>query len=420
MKIVVVGRGGREHAIVWKLSQSPKVTKLYCAPGNGGIAELAECVPIEEHDFEGISRFALENQIDFVFVGPDDPLAAGIIDHLQARGVTAYGPNRAAAAIEGSKVFMKELLRKYGIPTAAYESFNQYEEALAYLRTQGAPIVVKASGLAAGKGVTVAHTLEQAEQALKDIMLDKVFGESGSEVVIEEFMQGQEMSLLAFVDGTTVRLMPPSQDHKPVFDNDLGPNTGGMGTYSPLPHIAQAVVDEAVRTIVRPTAEAMVQEGRPFRGILYAGLMLTAQGPKTVEFNARFGDPETQVLLPRLESDLVDIVLASLNGTLADVDIRWNEEAAVCVIMASEGYPAAYKKGIPIEGLKDVKDALVFHAGTAVQPDGTLITNGGRVLGVVGRGSDLAEARVKAYDAAERIRFEGKHYRSDIAMKALR
>lgn len=421
MKILVVGRGGREHAIVWKLAQSPKVTKLYCAPGNGGIAQLAECVPIQEHQFEEISRFALEQRIDLVFIGPDDPLAEGIVDYLEEKGIRAYGPRKNAAAIESSKVFTKELLRKYHIPTAAYESFDRYDEALAYLRAHGAPIVIKADGLAAGKGVTVAHTLEEAEQALRDIMVDKVFGASGNCVVIEEFMQGQEMSLLAFVDGTVVRPMPPSQDHKPVFDNDRGPNTGGMGTYSPLPHIPQSIVDEAIRTIVRPTAEAMVREGRPFRGVLYAGLMLTQQGPKTVEFNARFGDPETQVLLPRLETDLLDIVLASLDGSLADLDIRWNDDAAVCVILASRGYPGSYPKGLPIEGLELVgeQDALVFHAGTAVQPDGGLVTNGGRVLGVVGRGADIAEARSKAYAQAERIRFEGKHYRTDIALKAL-
>lgn len=418
MNILVVGRGGREHAIVWKLSQSPRVSKLYCAPGNGGIAKLAECVPIQESQFEEISRFALEHNIDFVFVGPDDPLSDGIVDYLEQRGVRAYGPHKNAAAIEGSKVFTKELLRKYGIPTAAYESFDRCEDALAYVRAQGAPIVIKADGLAAGKGVAVARTLEEAEQAIQDIMVEKVFGASGNRVVIEEFMQGQEMSLLAFVDGTIVRPMPPSQDHKPVFDNDQGPNTGGMGTYSPLPHIPQAVVDEAVRTIVRPTAEAMVKEGRPFRGILYAGLMLTPQGVKTVEFNARLGDPETQVLLPRLETDLVDIVLATLNGTLADIDIRWNDEAAVCVILASQGYPGSYPKGIPIEGLDEIEDALVFHAGTALQ-EGRFVTSGGRVLGVVGRGKDIAEARSKAYREADRIRFAGKHCRTDIALKAL-
>lgn len=419
MRVMVIGRGGREHAIVWALARSPKVSKLYCAPGNGGIKELAECVPIQEHQFADIARFAAAEKIDLVVVGPDDPLAEGIVDHLEAERIPVYGPRKNAAIIEGSKVFTKHLLKKYNIPTAAYETFDSYDDALAYVRKQGAPIVIKADGLAAGKGVIVAQTVAEAEQALAEIMVGKAFGASGNRVVIEEFLQGQEMSLLAFVDGTTVRPMVPSQDHKPVFDNDQGPNTGGMGTYSPLPHIPQSVVDEAIRTIVRPTAEAMVAEGRPFRGVLYAGLMLTPQGPKTIEFNARFGDPETQVILPRLQTDLLDIFLATNEGRLGDIDIRWSDEAAVCVILASEGYPGSYPKGVPIEGLDDVgEDALVFHAGTAEQ-DGRLVTNGGRVLGVVGRGKDIAAARQRAYAAAERIRFRGKHNRSDIANKAL-
>ncbi|MFC0213387.1 phosphoribosylamine--glycine ligase [Paenibacillus chartarius] len=420
MQVLVIGRGGREHAIVWALRKSPEITKLYCAPGNGGIAELAECVPIGELDFDKIAAFALERNIDLVFVAPDDPLSAGLVDYLEERGIKAYGPRANAAIIEGSKVFTKELMRKYNIPTAAYESFESFEPALAYLQQQRLPIVIKADGLAAGKGVIVARSWEEAEKALRDIMVDKVFGESGNAVVIEEFLQGQEMSLLAFVDGETVRPMVPSQDHKPVFDNDEGPNTGGMGTYSPVPHIPQAIVDEAIETIVKPAARAMVAEGRKFSGILYAGLMITAQGPKTIEFNARFGDPETQVLLPRLETPLLDIVLATMNGTLADLDIKWSEQAAVCVIAASGGYPGAYKKGLPIEGLGDVRDALVFHAGTAVAEDGRIVTNGGRVLGITGLGRDIREARERAYAEADKIRFEGKHYRTDIAMKALK
>ncbi|WP_040949697.1 phosphoribosylamine--glycine ligase [Gorillibacterium massiliense] len=420
MKVMVIGRGGREHAIVWKLSQSLKVSKLYCAPGNGGIAQLAECVEIDEQDFAGIGRFAKEQAVDLVVIGPDDPLAAGIVDYLEGLGLLVYGPRKNAAEIEGSKVFMKHLLKKYNIPTAAYESFDNYEDALAYLGSHGAPIVIKADGLAAGKGVIVARTNEEAEKALQTIMLDKAFGASGNRVVIEEFMEGQEMSLLAFVDGNTVRPMVPSQDHKPVFDNDEGPNTGGMGTYSPVPHIPQEIVDEAIRTIVVPTAEAMVQEGRPFRGVLFAGLMITASGPRTVEFNARFGDPETQVVLPRLESDLLDIFLASLDGRLAEADIRFSGDAAVCVILASPGYPGSYPKGLPITGLEDVPegDALVFHAGTRVS-EGRTVTAGGRVLGVVGMGADIAAARDRAYAASERIRFEGKHCRTDIAAKAL-
>ncbi|MBP1995792.1 phosphoribosylamine--glycine ligase [Paenibacillus eucommiae] len=419
MRILVIGRGGREHAIVWALSKSPKVSKLFCAPGNGGIAALAECVPIQELQFAEIGQFAQDEQIGLVVVAPDDPLSEGLVDYLEERGILAFGPRANAAIIEGSKIFTKDLLKKYSIPTATYESFEAYEPALAYLRSQSVPIVVKADGLAAGKGVTVARTLEEAEKALHDIMVEQIFGASGAKVVIEEFLQGQEMSLLAFVDGNTVRPMVPSQDHKPVYDNDEGPNTGGMGTYSPLPHIPESVVQEAIETIVRPTAEAMVKEGRPFKGVLYAGLILTEQGTKTIEFNARFGDPETQVILPRLKTDLLDIFLAVVHGTLAEQPIEWSDEAAVCVIVASAGYPASYPKGLAITGLDQVTDSLVFHAGTALK-DGQLVTNGGRVLGITGLGKDIAEAREKAYADAERIQFEGKHYRSDIAMKALR
>ncbi|MCR8644546.1 phosphoribosylamine--glycine ligase [Paenibacillus sp. N1-5-1-14] len=423
MRILVIGRGGREHAIIWKLSQSQKVTKLFCAPGNGGIAELAECVPINEMQFEQVAQFAKDQQIDLVFVAPDDPLAAGMVDYLEAQGIVAYGPRANAALIEGSKKFMKDLLAKYNIPTAAYETFDNYEAALAYLEQQSAPIVIKADGLAAGKGVIVAQTMIEAKQALTDIMQDQVFGASaGAQVVIEEFLQGQEMSLLAFVEGNTVRVMVPSQDHKPVFDGDKGPNTGGMGTYSPVPHIAQSIVDEAIETIVKPCAQALVQEGRPFKGILYAGLMITPEGkPKTIEFNARFGDPETQVLLPRLKTDLLEIVLATIEERLADLPIEWSEDSAVCVILASPGYPSEYPKGLPITGLdQPMEHAVVFHAGTARQADGSIVTSGGRVLGITGIGRDIAEARERAYAAADRIHFDGKHYRTDIAMKALR
>lgn len=421
MKVLVVGRGGREHALVWALAQSPRVDALYCAPGNGGIAALAECVPIEEMDFAGIAAFAKRQEIGLVVIGPEDPLAAGIVDYLEAEGLKVFGPSRKAAAIEGSKAFMKELLHKYGIPTAAYKTFSDYDKALAYLRTRPLPVVLKADGLAAGKGVVVAHTAEEAERTLGELLVDKTFGASSETVVIEEFLEGQEMSLLAFVDGSTVRLMVPSQDHKPVFDGDQGPNTGGMGTYSPLPHVDSSIVEEAGHTIVQPVADALVAEGRPFRGVLYAGLMLTAEGPKTIEFNARFGDPETQVLLPRLETDLFEILLAVAEGRLAEMDIRWSSSAAVCVVLASPGYPGPYPKGLPITGVEEAEwDALVFHAGTALSPDGeSVVTAGGRVLGVVGRGADIAEARDRAYAAAERIRFEGAHYRTDIASKAL-
>jgi phosphoribosylamine--glycine ligase len=394
------------------------VSKLYCAPGNAGIARLAELVPVQESDFAGLAEFAKRQSIDLVVIGPDDPLADGIVDVLEAEGLTVFGPRKNAAIIEGSKVFTKQLLKKYKIPTADYESFSDYHQALAYLRNQSAPIVIKADGLAAGKGAIVARTLEEAERALEEIMVKRVFGDSGNQVVIEQFLEGQEMSILSFVDGETVRPMVPAQDHKPVYDGDRGPNTGGMGTYTPLPHIPQSVIDEAIETIIKPTAKAMVEEGRPFRGVLFAGLMITAEGPKTIEFNARFGDPETQVVLPRLKTDLLDIFLAVVNGRLDEVDIEWNDEAAVCVILASGGYPGSYDKGIPIDGLDEVRDSLVFHAGTAEQ-DGRIVTNGGRVLGVVGLGATIEEARQRAYADAERIRFAGKHMRTDIAMKAL-
>lgn len=422
MDILVIGGGGREHTICWALAKSPKADKIYCAPGNAGIGRIAELVPIQVGEFERLVAFAEEKKVGLVVVGPDDPLADGIVDAFEAKHIPVFGPRKNAAHIEGSKTFMKDLLHKYNIPTAAYEKFDNYEAALSYLHSQPVPIVIKADGLAAGKGVTVAFTREEAEDALQSIMVDKVFGESGSQVVIEEFLAGQEMSILSFVDGEVVRPMAAAQDHKQVNDNDKGPNTGGMGTYSPLPHIADSIIEEAVETIIKPTAKAMVAEGRPFRGVLFAGLMITPDGkPKTIEFNARFGDPETQVVLPRLKSDLLEIFLAAVNGTLDQVEIEWSDEAAVCVVLASGGYPASYPKGLPIYGLQDAEQeqSLVFHAGTAKNADGEWVTNGGRVLGVVGLGKDIAEARIKAYAAANQIAFEGKHNRSDIAMKAL-
>jgi len=423
MDILVIGAGGREHAICWALAKSPKADKIYCAPGNAGIGQIAELVPIQVGEFDRLVAFAEEKKVGLVVVGPDDPLADGIVDAFEAKQIPVFGPRKNAAHIEGSKTFMKDLLHKYNIPTAAYEKFDNYEAALSYLYSQPVPIVIKADGLAAGKGVTVAFTREEAEDALRNIMVDKVFGESGSQVVIEEFLAGQEMSILAFVDGEVVRPMAAAQDHKQVYDNDKGPNTGGMGTYSPLPHIADSIIEEAVETIIKPTAKAMVSEGRPFRGVLFAGLMITPDGkPKTIEFNARFGDPETQVVLPRLKSDLVEIFLAAVNGTLDQVEIEWSDEAAVCVVLASDGYPASYLKGLQIHGLKDTEQeqSLVFHAGTAKNAEGEWVTNGGRVLGVVGLGKDIAEARDKAYATANQITFEGKQNRSDIAMKALR
>jgi phosphoribosylamine--glycine ligase len=420
VKILVIGRGGREHAIIWSLKRNERIKQIFCAPGNAGTAMLATNVDIGELEFSRLVKFAQDEAIDLVVVGPDDPLAAGIVDEFEAAAIPVYGPRKNAAEIEGSKIFMKDLLRKYNIPTAKYETFTDYAAADIYLKQQPLPIVIKADGLAAGKGVAVCFTREEADKALQETMVDKSFGAAGDKIVIEEFLEGQEMSILAFVDGETVRAMSPAQDHKQVFDGDKGPNTGGMGTYSPLPHIPQSIIDESIENIIKPTARAMVSEGRSFRGVLFAGLMITKDGPKTIEFNARFGDPETQVVLPKLKSDLLDIFLASINGGLADIDIAWSEEAAVCVVLASEGYPASYPKGLPINGIDLIaeQDALVFHAGTAAQ-DGQIVTNGGRVLGIVGRGPDIANARENAYKAANRISFQGKQNRTDIAAKAL-
>jgi len=421
MNILVVGRGGREHTICWKLSQSPKVSKLYCAPGNAGIASVAELVAINETEFDKLTAFAKDNAIDLAVIGPEDPLFEGIADAFEAAGIKVFGPNKAAAIIEGSKSFTKDLLKKYDIPTAAYETFTAFEPALEYVRKQGAPIVIKADGLAAGKGVTVAQTLEEAEEALRTIMLDKAFGAAGDKVVVEECLFGQEMSILAFVDGETVRPMPEAQDHKPIFDNDKGPNTGGMGTYSPVPHMPKSVYDEAVETIIKPTAAAMVKEGRPFRGVLFAGLMITPEGkPKTIEFNCRFGDPETQVVLSRLESDLAELFLATVEGRLSEVaPPKWSDDSAVCVVLAAGGYPGSYRKGDPIEGLDEVQESIVFHAGTTTDAQGRTVTNGGRLLGVTATGATIDEARRKAYADVDRIRYEGKQYRTDIGKKAL-
>jgi phosphoribosylamine--glycine ligase len=419
MKVLVIGSGGREHAIVWKLAQSPKVTNIYCAPGNGGTAEIAQNVPIPVNDFAALAQFVKDEGIDVTVVGPEDPLLAGIVDFFQQRGLPIFGPNAEAAKIEGSKSFAKKLMSTYGIPTARYESFIDYESAVAHVREQGAPIVVKADGLAAGKGVVVAETLAEAEDALYQIMKAGAFGQAGSRVVIEEFMRGEELTLLSFVDGETVKPMITSQDHKQVFDGDKGPNTGGMGTYAPVPQVSAQLVDQIVETIVKPIAKGMVREGFPFKGVLYTGLMLTTEGPKVVEFNARFGDPETQVILPLLETDLLDIILATINGELASLDVTWKTGSAVCVVMAAPGYPGDYPKGAAIAGLSDGKeDVVVFHAGTKRTEEG-VVTNGGRVLGVTGLGQTLTEARDAAYNRVTSISFEGAHYRTDIAGKAL-
>jgi phosphoribosylamine--glycine ligase len=420
MKVLVVGGGGREHAIVWKLSQSPKVNQIYCAPGNPGIAELAECISIPVSDIEKLADFAKKKQIDLTFVGPEEPLSKGIVNYFKQQGLAIYGPSKEAALIEGSKAFAKELMMKYHIPTAKYAAFTNYEDARSYVRREGAPIVIKADGLAAGKGVVVAKNLEEAEEALLNMMKEVSFGSAGARVVIEEYLEGEEMTLLAFVNGTTVKPMIPAQDHKPVYDGDKGPNTGGMGTYAPLPHIDPSIVERIIQEIVQPTAKAMVKENCPFEGILYTGLMLTNDGPKVIEYNARFGDPETQVVLQLLETDLLEILVASLSGELENIEVKWKDKSAVCVIMSSAGYPGPYEKGQVIKGLDQVyTPTFVFHAGTT-EMDGEIITNGGRVLGITAVGDHLKEARDLAYQSVEKVNFLGAHYRSDIGSKAFR
>ncbi|GAA4725556.1 phosphoribosylamine--glycine ligase [Brevibacillus fulvus] len=420
MKVLVIGSGGREHAILWKLAQSPKVEKLYCAPGNGGTALLAQNVQLSVNDFAGLAQFVKDEGIDLTVVGPEGPLLGGIVDFFSQRGLPIFGPTAEAAKIEGSKSFAKNLMSRYGIPTARYNSFIDYQSALDYVRQQGAPIVVKADGLAAGKGVVVAETLQEAEEALFEIMQAGAFGQAGARVVIEEFMRGEELTLLSFVDGETVKPMITSQDHKQVFDGDKGPNTGGMGTYAPVPHMSAELVGQIVEKIVQPVASGMARDGIPFKGVLYTGLMITEEGPKVVEFNARFGDPETQVVLPLLETDLLDVILATISGELADLDVRWKAGSAVCVVMAAPGYPGDYPKGAPITGLEQTPaNTIVFHAGTGRDERG-LVTDGGRVLGVTGLGESILAAREAAYAAVKQISFAGAHYRNDIADKALR
>ena len=417
MNILVIGSGGREHALYWKLSESPQTEQIYAIPGNPGMGASAE-IALDDH--AAILRFVKEHEIGLVVVGPEVPLMNGLVDELEAAGIRAFGPRANAAEIEGSKSFAKDLMKKYGIPTARYEVFTAAEPARAYIRQEGAPIVVKADGLAAGKGVIVAMTEQEALDAVDAIMEDHSFGDAGARVVIEEFMEGEEASLLAFTDGTTIRPMISAQDHKRAYDGDRGPNTGGMGTYAPAPVMTPEMTERAVEEILKPTIAAMAKEGRVYRGCLYLGLMVTADGPKVVEFNARFGDPETQVVLPLLDSDLVAIMCACADGTLADVPIRWKDGAAVCVVLASGGYPGHYEKGQEIHGLADAEamGALVFHAGTAMK-DGKLVTNGGRVLGVVGRGADISSAVDAAYAAAAKISFKDAYYRKDIAHRAL-
>ena len=415
MKVLVVGGGGREHAICWKLAQSPKVTELYCAPGNGGIAQVAQCVPIKATDVEAMVAWAKEHAMDFVMVAPDDPLALGMVDAMEAAGIPAFGPHANAAIVEASKAFSKELMAKYHIPTAKYCTFTDLEKALSYLEAQGAPIVVKADGLALGKGVVVAATVDEAKQAAQEMMEDKKFGESGSTVVIEECMTGPEVTVLAFTDGKTVVPMPASQDHKRAYDGNQGPNTGGMGAISPPPQYTPELAQRCMEEIFQPTIDALRAEGRPFQGVLYFGLMLTPSGPKVVEYNARFGDPECQVVLSLLDTDLMDILQACVDGTLDRLQIRWKDEAGCIVVLASGGYPLDYKKGYPISGLDEAgQTAMVFHAGTKLGPGGEYLTNGGRVLGVTATAPTLDGAIASAYDAAKHISFQDMHFRTDI------
>ena len=419
MKVLIIGGGGREHAIIWKLGQSAKVDKIYCAPGNGGIMDLAECVDIPVMDFEKQIQFAKEKGIDLTVVAPDDPLAAGAVDAFEAAGLRAFGPNKAAAIIEGSKAFSKDLMKKYHIPTAEYEVFSKSSDAIAYVEAKNQfPIVVKADGLALGKGVIIAQNADEAKGAIREIMDDRVFGNAGGKVVIEEFLTGPEVSVLAFTDGKTVKPMVSAQDHKRVYDHDMGPNTGGMGTFSPSRIYTEDLAKECMETIFLPTMHAMNQEGRTFKGVLYFGLMKTQHGVKVIEYNCRFGDPETQVVLPRLKSDLFDIFNAVIDERLDEIEIEWEDNAAVCVVMASGGYPKAYQKGYPIEGIKEAEaaGAMVFHAGTTCK-DGTYYTSGGRVLGVTAIGKNLDAAIAKAYQLVPMISFRDAHYRKDIGIK---
>lgn len=420
MKVLVVGGGGREHALCWAIAASPLCDRLWCAPGNAGIAEEAECVAISAEDIAGIIDFAQKNDVDFVVVGPEAPLVAGLVDRLAAVGIKAFGPSAAAAQLEGSKGYMKDLCARHGIPTAAYGRFTQIEAARTFVQEKGAPIVVKADGLAAGKGVIIAATEAEALEALDAIMGDRQFGDAGTEVVIEEFLEGEEASFLAICDGADFVPLASAQDHKAVGDGDTGPNTGGMGAYSPAPVVTPALEAEVIDTIIRPTVEAMAAEGAPFKGVLYAGLMVTDAGPKLLEFNVRFGDPECQPLMMRLRSDLLTCLVASADGVLKDFDLRWADEAALCVVMAAKGYPGSYEKGTEIHGLEAAgnDDVVVFHAGTA--KDGEAIkATGGRVLGVTALGADIAAAQARAYAAVDRIDWPGGFCRRDIGWRAI-
>jgi phosphoribosylamine--glycine ligase len=420
MRVLVVGGGGREHALCWAIAASPLCDALYCAPGNAGIAQDAECVPIGADDVEGLVRFASENAIDFVVVGPEAALVLGLVDRLTEAGIKAFGPTAAAAQLEGSKGFMKDLCAKYAIPTAAYGRFSAAAAAKAYIEQTGAPIVVKADGLAAGKGVTVAQSIDEALAAVDAAMTDSVFGDAGQELVIEECLIGEELSFFALVDGTTALPLAGAQDHKAVGDGDTGPNTGGMGAYSPAPALTEALEAEIMERIIMPTVEGMAAEGVPFTGVLYAGLMLTADGPKLLEYNVRFGDPECQVLMMRLRSDILPALVAACDGALGSFDLRWSDDAALTVVMATAGYPGDYAKGSEIRGLEAIspEDAIVFHAGTAME-DGRLVANGGRVLNITASGATIVEAQAKAYDAIDKIDWPEGFCRHDIGWRAV-
>ncbi len=418
MKVLIVGGGGREHAIAVSMKKSTKVDKLYCVPGNAGIAQIAECEPsIGVMEFQKIVAYAKEKEVDLVFVAPDDPLVGGLVDELQAAGLRVFGPNKAAAILEGSKAFSKDLMKKYNIPTAAYETFDDPEAALAYLETAEMPIVLKADGLALGKGVLICNTLEEAKAGVKEIMLDKHFGSAGNRMVVEEFMTGREVSVLSFVDGKTIRTMTSAQDHKRAKDGDQGLNTGGMGTFSPSPFYTEEVDEFCKKYIYQATVDAMAAEGREFKGVIFFGLMLTPKGPRVLEYNARFGDPETQVVLCRMKNDLVDVVEACIDGTLDQVELEFEDNAAVCVVLASDGYPVSYEKGFEITGLENFankEDYYCFHAGSKLDAEGKIVTNGGRVLGVTAKGENLKEARAKAYEATKWVEFSNKYMRNDI------
>lgn len=419
MKVLIIGSGGREHAIAWKLSQSKKIDKLYCAPGNAGISEIAECISIMATDIHKLIEFAKTEKIDFTVVGTEDPLVLGIVDEFELKGLKIFGPRKNAAILEGSKSFSKNLMKKYNIPTANYEVFENYDEALSYLKIQNMPIVIKADGLAFGKGVIICNSLPEAEYALKEIMIDKKFGEVGNQVVIEEFLKGQEISVLSFCDGKTIVPMVSAQDHKRALDNDKGLNTGGMGTFSPSRIYTDDLAKECMETIYKPTLQAMNSEKRTFKGIIYFGLMLTQNGIKVIEYNARFGDPEAQVVLPRLKTDLLTILENCVDGTLDKIKVEWENNATVCVMLASGGYPESYNKGYKITGLdtiKNKKNIIVFHSGTK-NKDGNIVTNGGRVLGVTGIGNDLDSAIKTSYKGVTLIDFYNKHFRNDIGIK---